>query len=624
MCGLVAALSYGVPLDPARLEAAVRSLSHRGPDGSGLWVSADRMVAVGHTRLAIRDVAGGVQPMSNEDGRVVAAVNGELYDIDGLRGELVTRGHRFRSRSDSEVVVHAWEEWGPGLVDRLRGEFALVVWDAGARSVFAARDRLGVKPLLWAAHDGSLLIASQVCALHRLGLPSAWDHEALTQATAFQYTPPDATLFAGVNVLPAGHTLHAVDGRTTIRPYWELDYPRADQTGADHGDAAAEVLELFDEAVRIRLESDVPYAFQLSGGIDSAAVLASAATLGGPLHAFTVAFEDDGDYNELAMAGTVARHLGADLHRVPVRDRDVAESFPDAVAHAESACINIHAAAKFRLSRAMRDAGFTVALTGEGADEIFFGYAHLRADLAGGVGALTSTNTASAGLMLPDGEGVSTASIAATLGFVPTWIAAKAVFGRRVRELARDDWLARVRDHDAGKALLAGFDISARLAGRGRVEQSAYLWTRLALEGYILRALGDGLETSHGVEGRVPFLDHLLVDRLRRLPLHLKIRDGVEKWVLREAMRDRLPGELVRREKHPFLGPPIGPAFLAMAHDLVTSRSFGGQPVFDPARVRALLTRLPGMPAAQRKAYDPVLCFVVSIAVLQDRLAPTA
>jgi asparagine synthase (glutamine-hydrolysing) len=624
VCGLVAALSDGAPLGQSRLEAAVRSLAHRGPDGSGLWVSADRTVAVGHTRLAIRDVTGGGQPMSNEDGRVVAAVNGELYDIGRLRAMLVARGHRFGSRSDSEVVVHAWEEWGPGLVDQLRGEFALVVWDAGTRSLFAARDRLGVKPLLWASHAGSLLIASQACALHRLGVPSSWDHDALAQATAFQYTSPDATLFAGVNVLPAGHTLHAVDGRTTIQAYWELDYPLADTVDADDGEASATVRDLFDEAVRIRLESDVPYAFQLSGGIDSAAVLASAATLGGPLDAFTVAFEDSPDYNELAMAGTVARHLGATLHRVPVRDRDVAESFADAVAHAESACINIHAAAKFRLSRAMRDAGFTVALTGEGADEIFFGYAHLRADLAGGVDAIVSTNTASAGLMLPDGDGVSTASIAEALGFVPTWIAAKAVFGRRVRELARDEWLARVRDHDAGRALLAGFDIRARLAGRGRVEQSAYLWTRLALEGYILRALGDGLETSHGIEGRIPFLDHVLVERLRQMPLNLKIRNGIEKWVLREAMRDRLPAELVRREKHPFLGPPIGAEFLALANDLVASRSFGCQPVFDPARVRDLLTRLPGMPAAQRKAYDPVVCFVVSLAVLQDRLAPTA
>jgi asparagine synthase (glutamine-hydrolysing) len=622
MCGIACALSLigtGAAAD-ARVLPGLDALANRGPDGRGVWASADRRVAIGHVRLAVRDLEGGTQPIATQDGGVVAAVNGELYETAGMRAELEARGHVFQARTDSEIVIHAWDAWGPDMLERLRGEFAFVLWDARQEVLFAARDRLGVKPLAWAEHQGVLLIASQVKALLAMGLRSAWDEEALHQCASLQYAGPAATLFAGARQVPAGHALSARRGRVAVHEYWDLDYPRSPPSDVDDEQAATRLGALLDDAVRVRLEADVPVAFQLSGGLDSSAVLAAAAHRAGrPLDAFTVSFTEGGRYDEEQQAIEVARHLGARLHVVRVGDLEVADSFAEAVVQGEGACINAHAAAKLRLSDALRASGFKVVLTGEGADEVLFGYAHLRGDLAGSPARLETTNGASTGLMLPDGEGICTRAIERALGSVPTWIAAKASFGLRVRGLARRDWLERMREHDAASALLAPFDVPGRLEGRGRVEQAAYLWTKLALEGYILRALGDGLEMAHGVEGRLPFLDGPLVDFVRALPTRTKIRAGVEKWVLRHAVRHRLPEQVVVREKHPFLGPPLGARVLEVARDVAASESFRAQPLLDPARVQALLAELPSMPADRRKAYDPVVYFALSIAALQAR-----
>lgn len=622
MCGIVAqlAIDRGAGVAAADLSRALDALAHRGPDGRGVWLSEDRLVGLAHARLATRDIAGGRQPVASEDGSVVASVNGEIYATAALRAELEGAGHHLRSGCDSELLVHAWEEWGPDLLRRLRGEFAFVLWDARDRCLFAARDPFGTKPLAWAEHGGRLSIASQVRGLLALGLRAAWDRAALAQAASLQYAPPDATLFAGARELRAGHRLVAQGGRVVVEPYTDLEYPREGAAEPmDDRDAVKRFVAIFDDAVRVRLEADVRCAFQLSGGVDSSAVLASAARQSaGPLDAFSVSFAGGGAYDEIARAEAVARHVGARLHAVRVTDRDAADSFAEAVVQAEGACINAHAAAKLRLSAAIRDAGFKVVLTGEGADEILFGYAHLTADGDGGI-ARAGAHAASAGLMLPDGDGIPCGALAQSLGFVPTWIAAKAAMGKRVLSLARDEWVEAWRGHDAARELLAPFDVGERLAGRGRAEQAAYLWTRLALEGYILRALGDGLEMANGVEGRLPFLDRELVAFATSLPTRAKIRGDASKWILREAMGDRLPEDVARREKHPFLAPPMGARMIEVARDVLAGPALRAQPVFDPARVEALLDALPSMPPDRRKALDPVVLFVLSIAVLQSR-----
>lgn len=621
MCGLVAVLGWNAsPLDGG-VERALDALAHRGPDGRGIWRSPDRRVQLGHVRLAVRDLEGGAQPLASEDGRVVAVVNGELYAARELRTELEAAGHRFTTRSDSELVVHAWEQWGRAMLPRLRGEFAFVLWDDREYVLLAARDRFGVKPLAWAETEGQLVLASQARGLFALGVRAAWDHASLLQAASFQYPPPDATLFAGIHQLPAGHSLVARDGQVRIDRYWDLDHAVSTGWTRNDEDTVVAFRERFDDAVRERLTADVPVACQLSGGLDSSAVLASATQArGAPVDAFTVSFVDGEAYDEVALARETAHHLHARHHVVRVSDGDVADHFADAVVAGEGACINAHAAAKLLLSRAVRRSGFKIVLTGEGADEVLLGYAHLRSDLEGTTARVAASNAASAGLMLPGGDGLSTAAIERALGYVPTWIAAKAALGKRLHGLLRDDWRSARGDRDPGATMLASFDLPGQLHGRERPLQSAYLWTKLALEGYILRTLGDGLEMASGVEGRLPMLDDVLFELLRDMPTSAKIRGGVEKWVLREAMRERLPARVLQREKHPFLAPPMGPRTLAVARDVLASASFRAQPLFEPAKVEACLDALPRMSPAEQKAHDPVVFFVLSIAVLHARL----
>ena len=612
MCGVVGVLSRERPVDRDALERATDALRLRGPDGAGLWV--DGVVGLGHRRLGLVDREGGAQPLANADGTVHAVVNGELYDAAAIRQRLERRGHRFRTRSDSELVVHLYVQHGLGALEHLRGEFAFVLWDAHARRLIAARDRFGVKPLCWTEHDGALWIASQAKALLAAGVPAAWDLASLEHAARMQYPLPGATLYRNVHELPPGHVLVAsVDGVDT-RAYWDLSYP---VERAEPAEPVATFRALLDDAVAVRLVADVPPAFHLSGGVDSSSVAAIAARALGTIDCFTVSF-DDACYDELPLAREVATALGARHHVVTVTQADVARVMPDAVVAGEGLAINAHIAAKYMLSHAVRAAGFKFALTGEGADEVLAGYAHLRSDL--GRTGLLGSNAASRGIMLPDGAALSTDVVQARLGFVPTWLRAKATLGHRMRSVLAEP----VSQVDSFAALLAGTDVDGQLAGRGRVEQSLYLWCKSALEGYILRTLGDGMEMAHSVEGRLPFLDSRLFEFLRTLPLEHKIRNGREKHVLREAMRGELPGAVLDREKHPFLAPPsfavAGSPLAALLHDCLAGQAARSLPVFDAGKLRAALQRVGHGTPEERVAWDPIFFLALSACLLHQNL----
>lgn len=613
MCGVVAQVSAG-PL-PCDLGPALAALGHRGPDGRGTARSACGRAHLGHTRLSLVDLAGGQQPIASEDGAVIAAVNGEFYGDRAIRAELEARGHRFKSQSDSEILVHLYEERGVEALRYLRGEFAFVLWDQRRQRLFGARDRFGIKPLVYAAQGGRVLVASEVKALLALGVHAAWDRGALFQAASLQYLLPGGTLFAGVSMVPPGHFFETDGAAVRVEKYWDLGYP-TEVAGIDDDEAAGELRRRLDEAVRLRLRGDVPVACQLSGGIDSASVVASAAEAG-PVEAFCVAF--GGAYDEAQQAGEIAKFTGAKLHVVEATPARLAGAFVEAVAAGEGLAINGHIAAKRLLTGAIRGAGYKAALTGEGADEVLAGYAHLRADLAGSAEGLLATNGASAGLMLPAGASLPMDAVQERLGFVPTWLRAKGGLGLRVRGLLSDDFLAEFAGVDPARALVDAFDLPGQLSGRGRVEQSLYLWTRLALEGYILKTLGDAQEMAQGVEGRLPFLDHELFEWLRGLPTGQKIRGGVEKHVLRRSQRGRLPAASLAREKHPFVAPPLAGPMVELAHDLLGGGALRGSGLFDSARVERALGSLAGQTGAGQKEMDPAIYWLMSAAVLQGR-----
>ncbi|MBM3946637.1 MAG: asparagine synthase (glutamine-hydrolyzing), partial [SAR202 cluster bacterium] len=520
VCGILALASSREPLCPNRLGPALASLRHRGPDATGTWIAPDRRVGLGHTRLAIVDLETGDQPIASEDGRMVAVVNGEFYGWERMRRDLEQRGHRFRTRSDSELLVHLYEEYGTGCLSYLRGEFAFALWDAAAGRLFAARDRWGIKPLCYAEWNGAFALASEAKALFALGAPAAWDPQAFLQAVQVQYTPPDRTLFAGIRQLPPGHFLTRERGELRTAVYWDLNYPLAEPPAPlserRRLDAIQELRERLNEAVCLRLRADVPVACHVSGGLDSSVILGLAARHSArPVDCFTVRF-DAAPYDEWEVAAETARAAGAVLHGVRATPEALVHCLPDAVYAAEGLAINGHLPAKFLLSRAIRDAGYKVVLTGEGSDEVLAGYAHLRRDLleTGGGGAaaggeetsLAERNRISAGIMLPEGEGLSLAGVRRRLGWAPTFLQAKATLGRRLRDVLAEPFLQEWGGVDSLELFVSAITPPGSLSGRGPVDQALYLWNKSALANYILRTLGDGTEMAHSVEGRLPFL----------------------------------------------------------------------------------------------------------------------
>jgi len=637
MCGIVALVSRREPIDPEVLERATRRLDHRGPDGHRQWIAPHRRVGLGHARLSIIDLHTGDQPIASEDERLHIVVNGEFYDYERVQRELEQSGHRLRTRSDSEIALHLYEELGAQCLHRLRGEFAFVLWDEGNQTLFAARDRFGIKPLYYAEQDGVLALASEAKALFAAGLPARWDPTGFVQATSLLVPEQDSSLFDGVRQVPPGHYLLATGGGVRIVRYWDFDYPQA-EAGAPRSDAeCAEALRHeLDEAVRIRLRADVPVGCYLSGGIDSCAVLGLAARhRSDPIRVFTLTF-DRADYDESGIAREMAERVGAQFHPIPIRQADLADHFADAVWHSEMTCINGHGVAKFALSRAVRDAGYKVVITGEGSDEILAGYPHFRRDMllydsAGQdpatvkrlLAELNDANPVSRGLLLPDGRALPLASVQRLLGFTPSWFEAFGTTAFKLRALFTDGFIASVGEHDPYRTLLNGLDVHGQLSGRPPVHQSLYLWAKTHLPNYVLTVLGDRMEMAHSIEGRVAFLDHHVVELVRSLPVAQKIRGMTEKYVLREATRSVLTDTVYRRHKHPFTSPPVAltpdQPLHALVQDTLRGPAMKSLPFFDQRKVMALLDSLPTMDDGARTAIDPALMIMLSACVLQER-----
>ena len=638
MCGIVAMYSPSEPISATTVERATRSLTHRGPDGQRSWVSENRRVGLGHARLSIIDLATGDQPIASEDEGLRIVVNGEFYDFERTQRDLESRGHRLRTRSDSEIAVHLYEDLGTACLHRLRGEFAFALWDGPNDTLFAARDRFGIKPLYYAQDAGTLYLASEIKALLAAGVPARWDHAAFYQANHFLVTPQDLTLFEGIYQVPPGHFLVATGGHVRLIRYWDFDYPTVDDArpGGPDIEYAERFRHVLDEAVRLRLRADVPVGCYLSGGIDSCAVLGlAAAHRSSPIRAFTLTF-DQADYDEGAIAREMAAHAEAEFFPIPIRQSDLADHFAEATWQAETLCFNAHGVAKYLLSRAVRDAGYKVVLTGEGSDEILAGYPHFRRDMllhdTRGqdveevrrlLEQLQASNLVSRGLLLPDGEALPLASVRRTLGFVPSWLEAYATAAFRLRGLFSPDFNAEYAARDPYRIFLNGLDVAGQLAARERVNQSLYLWSKAVLPSYVLTVLGDRMEMGHSVEGRLPFLDHHVVELVRDLPVSQKIRGVTEKYVLREAARPVLTATAYGRHKHPFLSPPAALSPGERLHELMQETLRGptlaALPFYDRVKVIALLDELPALSDGARTALDPVLMILLSACTLHER-----
>jgi asparagine synthase (glutamine-hydrolysing) len=607
----------------------------------GKWISSDGRWFLGHTRLSIIGLDNGDQPISDPSGDVQLVVNGEFYGYKAIREQLRAEGCVFKTSSDSEIALHLYLREGMNLGRHLRGEFAAVIADRRNGAMLAIRDRFGIKPLFYAVHEGNVFFASEVKALLALGVPARWNHDAVFQES-FHFRPHSRSLFAGIYTVPAGHYAIAQRGEVSTYPYWDMEYPSADELAADDrsdDEVVAGFRAVLDDAVRERLVADVEVASYLSGGVDSCAVLGLAQRhMDRPIRAFTLAF-DDALYDESALAREQAERSGARFHPIPVTARALADAYSDAVWHAETPFINAHGVAKFILSRAVRDAGIKVVFTGEGADEMLGGYAPFRRDVLLHNSAtqdpatvnrllaeLRASNEAVPTLVTTEDAPIPELDcVQRRLGWVPSWIQAFSAMGQATTKLFSRDFTSRLSGINPYEVPLSRFAIDQRVAGLDPLNQALYLWSKIQLPNFILTFLSDRMEMAHSIEGRIPFLDHKVAEYAAHIPIHMKINGMREKHVLREAARDVLIEPVYDREKHPFSTPPpkIGEndAMLELFGDVFASSLLDDQPIFDAAVVRQLFQELPEQSPEQRVRIDAQMNRVLSLTLMHQRFA---
>ncbi|MBK5936605.1 MULTISPECIES: XrtA/PEP-CTERM system amidotransferase [Halorhodospira] len=563
MCGLTGVLDpdatdlAGTGELVARMTA---SLAHRGPDESG--VHREPGLALGHQRLSIIDLANGQQPLANDDGTVLTAYNGEIYNHAQLRAELQQFGYRFRTRCDTEVIVHAWDRWGEACVKRFRGMFALAVWDRRCQTLFLARDRLGIKPLCYAElADGRLLFGSEIKALLACpDLSRELDPAAVEEYFALGYVADPRSIYRAVRKLPAGHTLTVVRGRAVGEPrsYWDVTFAADDRLSEAR--AVVTLGEQLEEAVRIRMLADVPLGAFLSGGIDSSAVVSfMGETSRGPVDACSIGFGNH-RLSELDVAQQVARHLGV-RHHVQQVDGDALAGHIDRMAwlfdepFADSSALPTDAVSRVAKQRV------TVALSGDGGDEVLGGYRRYRGY------AREARVRARLPQALRRGVFGSLARWYPRAHRAPRLLRARATFEAlaadpvagylRSVSLSDDDSRRRLFSPSMHRALQGyhAVEVLCRHADAAPRHDplafAQYLDLKTWLPGDILTKV-DRASMAHGLEVRVPLLDHQLVEWAVTLPAHLKVRGGTGKYLLKRALQDRLPSQILHRRKQGF------------------------------------------------------------------------
>jgi asparagine synthase (glutamine-hydrolysing) len=577
MCGINGIVTRdGSRVDAAQIVAMRDTMLHRGPDDEGVWVSGDGRAGLGHRRLSIIDLSpAGRAPMGNEDGTVQVTFNGEIYNHAELRADLERRGHRFRSTCDTEVLVHLWEEHGEAMVELLFGMFAFVIYDARSGHAFAARDRLGIKPLYWVDDGRRFAFASEIKALLPLLPRREVDPVALSHYLTFVAVPPPRTLFAGVSKLaPATTLLVHPDGRRVERRYWDPLENRARFDGQVE-DWEAEVRARLERSVRRRMMSDVPVGVFLSGGVDSSTNVAMMSTLNDdPVDSFSIGFEGAEDFNEFDWARRIAKQYGTAHHEVTIDHDDLWRFLPDLVFHqdepiADPVCVPLHF-----VSKLAKESGVTVVHVGEGADEIFAGYPtyvqaaaiearywpRLRSLPRPVRRALAAAGTAA--LPLAPGREIEVEALrrAAQPGSRLWWGGAVAYYEHGFDRITTPELRSRLDGGPAPRDVVAGIAADAdRHGARDDLDRLIYQDLRLRLPELLLMRV-DKLTMANSIEARVPFLDHELVELAMSIPREEKIRDGVGKHVLKRAVSDLLPSDVVWRPKQGF-GAPVAQWF---------------------------------------------------------------
>ncbi len=595
MCGIAGKFHFNPnqPIDSACLTAMTTVAAHRGPDADGFYIAPG--IGLGHRRLSIIDLSTGDQPLANEDRTIWVVFNGEIYNFAEVRAELVAHGHRFRTNTDTEVIVHAYEQWGEGSVERFRGMFAYALWDEPRRRLVLVRDRLGVKPLHYAVTPAGVTFGSEIKSLlEDPVVPRDWSPEALDAYLALQYVPCPQTIYRSIWKLPPAHLLVAENGRVSIRRYWDLTF-----TG--DGDAAREqeYLDRLDalvtESVRLRLMSDVPLGAFLSGGIDSSVVVAAMVdTSPGRVVTTSVGFDEQA-FNELEYARVVARHLGVEQHEkvVDPGNTDIVDLLPKLAWHLDEPFADHSAVPTYYVSQAAREQ-VTVALSGDGGDELWAGYARHRVECwEASARQWLGPGARLAGRLARNMPlGVKGARSLQHLALSPAEACARkhayGLFEADAREaLYASDFAAEVRDADP----FAGFRLAyASCTSPDPVDRALYVDVKTYLVDDIMTKV-DKMSMAVSLESREPLLDHKLLEFAATVPASLKLKNGRSKYLLRRLLERRIPKSIVNRPKHGFEAPtgewlrgPLAP----MVNDLLLDGRLRGRGIFDDREVARL------------------------------------
>ncbi|HTI38115.1 MAG TPA: asparagine synthase (glutamine-hydrolyzing) [Vicinamibacterales bacterium] len=595
MCGIAGRFNYDPlrPVDRQVLESMTEVIAHRGPDAAGYHVAPG--IGLGHRRLSIIDLSTGDQPLCNEDGTIWTVFNGEIYNFADVRAELTAHGHRFRTGSDTEVIVHGYEEWGEGCVERFRGMFAFAIWDGRSRRLVLCRDRLGVKPLYYAELPGrGVVFGSELKSLvEDPDVSRDWRPDAIDAYLSLLYIPAPMTVYRGVHKLPPAHVLVAEKGSVRTFRYWDLTF-QGDGDPSREDEYLERLEALLRESVALRQISDVPLGAFLSGGIDSTAV-ASYMVDTSPRPPITIAVGfDHAEYDELSHARIVAEHLGCEFHERTVTP-DVAALLPKLAWHFDEPFADSSAVPTYYVSKAAREL-VTVALSGDGGDELWAGYARHRVErwehrVRGALGPAR----AAAGLLgraLP--LSVKGARALRHLAYRPEQAyALKHAYGMfepgAKPRLYSKDFAAETADADA----FASFrEIYQRCSSADPVDRALYTDVHTYMVDDILTKV-DRMSMAVSLEAREPLLDHRLLEFAASVPASLKLRDGRTKYLLRKAIGRRVPAAILERGKHGFEAPigewlrgPLAP----LADGLLADGRLRSRGVFDDGEVTRLWT----------------------------------
>jgi asparagine synthase (glutamine-hydrolysing) len=612
MCGIAGIVNRRADLPPPDLDTLgvmAGALQHRGPDEFGVY--RDRQAGLSHARLSIIDLATGQQPLSNERGTLWITFNGEIFNYIELREELESRGHHFRTRSDTEVIVHAYEEWRVDAFRKLNGQWAVGLWDTERRELVLARDPFGVRPLYVTEHGGRLMFASEVKALFAAdaSLPRRLDPRGLDQVFTFWTTVGPQTVFEGIEEVEPGTVQVYGTGATRGTRTWDAEFP-VNGEGEFKGtldDAVVEVRAALERATSLRmLRADVPVGSYLSGGLDSSFIAAlGLRAKGSKFSTFSLRFED-AEYDETPHQRAMAEHLGSDHHDVLVSRRDIAAVFPDVIRHTERPVLRTAPAPLYLLSRLVRESGIKVVLTGEGADEMFAGYDLFREAKVRRFWAHQPHSQRRPQLLERLYPYLARSPVAqramsrrffgrgldrfheSGFGHDPRWSGTIPL-----KRLFSPDYCERTSQIDARRALLSGLpDDFTRWSA---LAQDQFLEIHTLLSGYLLSSQGDRMLMAHSVEGRFPFLDRRVVALAESLPPAYKLRVLDEKHVLKRAASDLVPASIRQRPKQPYRAPDAlsfaDTAAQEWIAEVASSKAVEEAGCFNPAAVAQLLRK---------------------------------